>query len=104
MLLIDNSRIKPITKEAFVGEHDVSFVCDSQGNSKWFFVNTFTNNLSDIPYNAHVQSNTLYIDYIEMTNAGTYECQGQLEEYYEGSQENVKFAARSVLIVGRPQN
>ena len=46
MILIDNSRIKPITKVVFVGE-PVSFVCDSQGNSKWFFVNTFTDMLSD---------------------------------------------------------
>ena len=82
----------------------VSFVCDSQGNPKWFFVNMFNNTLSDIPLNAHVKSNTLYIDYAQIMNGGVYECQGQLVQHYKNSQERVKFAARAVLVVGMPQN
>ena len=103
LILIDNSRINPVTKEVFVGEA-VSFVCDSQGSPKWFSVNMLTNTLSDIPLNAHVKSNNLYIQYAELTNGGIYECQGQLNEYYEDSQEKVKFAARAVLVVGMRQN
>ena len=80
----------------FEGE-PVSFECDSQGNTKWFFVALSNNALLDIPFNAHVTSNTLYIDYVRKINEGVYECQGELDEYYKDTYDKVKFAARAVL-------
>jgi len=79
----------------------VSFQCDSQGTTNWSFVDPATNTLSNLPSNTRVESNTLHIIYVEKSNEGIYECQGQLKEYNRGTQDKVHFFARSNLIMGR---
>ena len=63
----------------------------------------FTNRVTHLPFNAYPISDILHFLRVERMNEGIYECQGELDEYYEGIYQKVKFAARAVLI-GRSQH
>ena len=78
--------------------YSVSYECNAHGNVRWFLVNMFNNMMTDIPRNAHINSTTLYIDYVTSRNEGIYECQGEVDDYYEGTYNYVNFAARAILI------
>jgi len=83
---------------------DISFECDSQGTTNWLFGDPETRTLYDLPSNTRVESNTLHIINVEKSNQGIYECQGQMKEYERGTQDRVKFFARSNLTIGRWHN
>jgi len=97
---LDNNRIKPFSLVAEKGER-VSFECDSQGMTNWYFVDPATKTLNNLPNNTRVESNTLHIINVEKRNLGIYECQGLLIEYNNGFQNKVNFFSRSHLIMGR---
>ena len=97
IVLTDNTRIKQLMKTVLEGD-PVSFDFKSHGYIRWYVVNMFKNTLSDIPFNAHLKSNALFIDHVTSMNEGIYECQGESDEYYEGTYEKIKFAASSILI------
>jgi len=82
----------------------VSFECDSQGSTNWFFVDPATKALRHLPINTQVESNTLHTIYVDKRNLGVYECLGQLIEYNNGTQNKVNFFSRSHLIIGRCHN
>jgi len=96
----DNERIKPLSLVAEEGEN-VSFECDSQGTTDWFFMDPVTKTLKNLPNNTRVVSSTLYIINVEKRNLGTYECKGQMRDYINGSQNKVIFFSRSSLVMGR---
>ena len=95
-IMADHNQIQPKSQAVFEGEH-VSFECDSQVNTKWFFLDSSNDALIDIPLNARVRSNTLYIDNVQRFNEGFYECQGEKDEYDESTHNIAKFAARALL-------
>ena len=95
-IMADHNQIQPQSMAVFEGK-SMSFKCDSQGNTKWFFLDSINEALIDIPFNAWVRSNTLYIDHVQIFNEGFYECQGEIDEYDESTRNMAKFAARALL-------
>ena len=67
---------------------DVSFTCESDGNTRWKFEGGY------VPHNAkQINRNTLKIHKVKLINCGVYECRGSYN-YHE-----VYFAARAHLKV-----
>jgi len=83
---------------AYVGD-TVYFECQSHGFTKWNIWKRTSGSSKKLHRNAEVRNNMLIIRNVQHTNQGNYECQGVLDEYYAGSLDRVKFAARTTLAV-----
>ena len=59
----------------------------------------FSDSLKKLHSNAQIDKNVLTISNVQSDHQGNYECQGELNEYYAGSNERIKFAARTTLTV-----
>ena len=96
--LLDHSKIQPSLRIANLGD-TVNFTCESYGYTYWLVWDKSHDILKKLPRNARVKKNVLYIENINIKNQGIYECQGETEEEYLWSEQNVKFAARCTLAV-----
>ena len=92
-ILADNTKIEPNYVEVIYGE-DVKFTCKSNGSVIWHH--------TKLPSSVLIRENILSIKDCGDHNAGSYYCEGKIEEKNIWTGEQGTFFARAILkVLGR---
>ena len=93
--------MSPQEKTAKLGD-TVRFKCHSYGKAKWLALeDEDRNKFGNLPDNAIADGNYLILRKITLNMPSVYECWGYANEFYQGSVERTRFAARIRLTISR---